>query len=135
MDRRVHTAIAIIVESVDQPRLVANITEAVHLSPSHLRRLFLRETGLTLSQYAKELRMAEACRLLRTTFLSVKEIAARSGAGDLSHFVRSFEKTHGLSPSRYRRHIADSIRTAPEMAETANESSFWPTQFTRPRER
>jgi AraC-like DNA-binding protein len=34
--------------------------------------------------------------------LSIKEIAAKVGCRDLSHFVRDFQQRFGLSPKRYR---------------------------------
>jgi AraC-like DNA-binding protein len=46
--------------------------------------------------------MREAEKLLRNTFLSVKEIGFLSGWTDLSHFVRGFKKQHGVTPSEFR---------------------------------
>lgn len=122
MDQRVRIVASLIEENLDRPWPATRLASVVGLSPTHLRRLFRRETGVSLSQYGRKLRMTEACRLLQETFLSVKQVAARAGAGDVSHFVRSFEKTYGMSPARYRRHVAVSNR--PEgvrMVELANE--------------
>jgi len=115
MDQRVRIVTGLIAENLDRPLPAEKLAQTVGISPTHLRRLFRQETGASLSQYSKQLRMTEACRLLQTTLLSVKQVAARAGAGDVSHFVRSFEKTYGLSPTRYRRQIAASAR--PEAAE------------------
>jgi AraC-like DNA-binding protein len=46
--------------------------------------------------------MREAALLLRTTFLSVKEIMNRVGISNESHFVHEFKKANGLAPSKYR---------------------------------
>ncbi|MGH9881794.1 MAG: helix-turn-helix domain-containing protein [Pyrinomonadaceae bacterium] len=59
------------------------------------------ETGLTLMQYLKLVRMQEAEHLLRTTFLSVKEIMNRVGINNESYFSREFMKAHGLAPGKY----------------------------------
>jgi len=115
MDQRVRIVTGLIAENLDRPLQAEKLAQTVGISPTHLRRLFRQETGASLSQYSKQLRMTEACRLLQTTLLSVKQVAAKAGAGDVSHFVRSFEKTYGLSPTRYRRQIAASVR--PEAAE------------------
>ena len=48
-------------------------------------------------------RMETAAELLRTTHLLVKEVAARVGIHDDSHFVRDFAKVYGLSPTTYRK--------------------------------
>jgi AraC-like DNA-binding protein len=72
------------------------------LSVSRLSHLFKGHTGRAPARYLKQFRMERARELLETTFLSVKEICARVGLNDVSHFVRDFEKAYGLSPSRYR---------------------------------
>ena len=72
------------------------------LSVSRLSHLFKGHTGHAPAQYLKQFRMERARELLETSFLSVKEICAQVGMGDVSHFVRDFEKIYGLSPSRYR---------------------------------
>jgi transcriptional regulator GlxA family with amidase domain len=55
-------------------------------------------------QFLKTVRLQAARDLLETTFLSVKEVMARAGYNDPSHFVRDFEKMFGESPYRYRQH-------------------------------
>ena len=105
MDQRVRIVTGLIEQNLDRPWPAEKLANSVGLSPTHLRRLFRQETGISLSQYGKQLRLTEARRLLQTTLLSVKQIAAKAGAGDVSHFIRSFEKTYGMSPARYRRHV------------------------------
>ena len=51
--------------------------------------------------------MKEAAVLLSTTFLSVKEIMARVGFSDESHFVRDFKKIYGMTPTEYRKSKAN----------------------------
>jgi AraC-like DNA-binding protein len=41
--------------------------------------------------------------MLRTTFLSVKQILKRVGLRSNSHFVHDFRKIHGVTPTAYRR--------------------------------
>lgn len=72
------------------------------LSVSRLSHLFKGHTGHAPARYLKQFRMERARELLETSFLSVKEICAQVGMGDVSHFVRDFEMIYGLSPSRYR---------------------------------
>ena len=78
------------------------LAREVNLSPSRLRHLFKRETGNTPAQHLKRLRMQKAECLLRTTFLSVKEIINRIGMTNSSHFVREFKKIYDAAPTRYR---------------------------------
>ena len=53
--------------------------------------------------------MQEARLLLRTTTLSIKQIARRSGISDEGYFARVFHQSDGLSPSAFRKlntHVA-----------------------------
>jgi len=77
------------------------VAEAVRLSPSRLRELFKDETGKSLTKYRRELQLERAKHLLETSFLSVKEVAATVGIGELSHFVRDFKQAYQLTPSEY----------------------------------
>lgn len=83
-----------------------DIAQSAPLSPGRLRPLFKAQTGMTPIRYLRRLRLQKAKRLLETSGLSVKEIAAQVGLSDVSHFVRDFEKACGLAPTAHRvRHL------------------------------
>jgi AraC-like DNA-binding protein len=60
------------------------------------------ETGVAPAKQIKVVRMQRAAELLGSTFLRIKEVADRVGAGDVSHFVRDFKLTFSVTPSDYR---------------------------------
>jgi transcriptional regulator GlxA family with amidase domain len=101
MDRRVRAVIAFMKGNLHRPLSPAQMAKLVHLSPSHLRQLFKSEIGTSLARYLRQQRMAQAQKLLETTFLSVKEVAANVGITEVSHFVRDFEKAYGVTPARH----------------------------------
>lgn len=72
-------------------------------SPSTLNRAFRRAVGLPPSAYHLRLRIRKAADMLRTTDMSVTEIAGRTGFDDANYFARVFRKTMGISPSVYRK--------------------------------
>jgi AraC family transcriptional regulator, arabinose operon regulatory protein len=102
VDPRVQRIFELIAEKVERPLALEELSHQVNLSVSRLRHLFKAETGITPSQYLKRRRLEKAGELAATTFLSVKEIMVRVGMRDESHFVRDFQRRHGLSPRRYR---------------------------------
>jgi AraC-like DNA-binding protein len=102
MDQRVQKAIRLMQEDLRRKFIPGEIAASVNLSLAHLRYLFKAATGMSPSQYLRSLRMQEGERLLRTTFLSVKEVMHRIGVSDESHFTRDFKKVYGLSPAQYR---------------------------------
>ena len=102
MDQRVQKAIRLMQENLSRNLIPGEIALAVNLSLAHLRYLFKAETGQSPAQYLRSLRMQEAGRLLKTTFLSVKEVMHRIGVRDESHFTRDFKKVYGMTPAQYR---------------------------------
>jgi transcriptional regulator GlxA family with amidase domain len=102
MDQRVQKVLRLMEEDLSRRLTPAEIARAVNLSPAHLRYLFKAETGMSVMQYQKRLRLEEARRLLENTFLSGKEIMNRIGITDESHFVRDFKQSYGMTPAQYR---------------------------------
>lgn len=82
---------------------VAQILEQVPLSRRPLERRFLQAFGRTMLTEIHARRLAEACRLLRTSDLPVAAIARRSGFRDPKRFTKVFTATLGRPPATYRR--------------------------------
>ncbi len=102
LDPRVWRVEAFVRSNIQRSLRLEDMTALVGLSVSRLCHLFKSQTGVAPSRFLKVLRMRKAKELLETTTLSVKEITARVGINDVSHFVRDFETIYGLSPARYR---------------------------------
>jgi transcriptional regulator GlxA family with amidase domain len=105
MDFRVKHAIDLISKDLTRPLVLEDVARAVNLSTPHLRSLFSAETGMTPARYLKSLRMQKAEELLRTTFLSVKQVMFQVGIDEKSHFARVFRQAYGQSPAEYRRRV------------------------------
>jgi AraC family transcriptional regulator len=54
----------------------------------------------------RERRLERAEFLLRTTFLTIKEVLSEAGVSSMSHFVTYFKKRYGMTPTAYRKHLA-----------------------------
>jgi AraC-like DNA-binding protein len=81
---------------------IGDLAAALHLSPSHLQRLFKRETGSRMGEWLIELRLQRAAYLLANSYLSVKEVARSAGYEHVSSFIRAFERRYVLTPSQFR---------------------------------
>ena len=106
MDSRARQLAHYLVTNSAKPLRLLDVSRALNVSESHLARIFRRETGMSPQQYVKVVRLDNSRKLLETTFLLVKEVMARVGFNDPSHFVRDFERAFGESPRRYREHHA-----------------------------
>ena len=103
MDQRILTVIALMKTDPRRALPLSKLAESVNLSPTRLCYLFKAETGTPPGRYLRTLRMQDATTLLVDTFLSVKEIIARVGFTDESHFVRDFKRIYGVTPTEYRK--------------------------------
>ena len=80
-----------------------DVASSVSLSPAYLTTIVRRKTGRTVQEWIAERRMAQARRLLVESDLTVEEVARRVGYADPVYFARSFRRTHGTTPLRWRR--------------------------------
>jgi transcriptional regulator GlxA family with amidase domain len=100
MDPRVAAALSLI---QTQPQTTTEaLAVSVNLFPSRLRHVFRAEMSTSLCRYVREWRLVHAEELLRTTFLSIKQVSAGCGFRDPNHFRREFRRRFGLAPTAYR---------------------------------
>jgi transcriptional regulator GlxA family with amidase domain len=82
---------------------VAGAVVAAGLPERTLKRRFKAATGVSIIEYAQNLRIEEAKRLLESSPLPVDEIAQCAGYDNAAFFRRLFKRTTGLKPGDYRR--------------------------------
>ena len=82
--------------------LLKEFGEQFHLSEKYISRYFKEHFHITISQYVTYLRLDHAKQLLQDTDIPVTEVAMQSGYQNVSYFIRSFKKTYGMSPLKYR---------------------------------
>lgn len=82
---------------------IADVAAECGLSSSYFAKAFKRATGAPPHAWLSMRRIANAKRLLTDTSLALSEIALATGFVDQSHFTRTFAKTEGSSPGRWRR--------------------------------
>ena len=82
---------------------LAGLAEDFHYSAEYASRLIKRSTGQTFIQLLTSIRLENAKQLLRDTTLSVTDIALQVGYDSSEHFIRTFRKHTGMTPSEYRR--------------------------------
>lgn len=93
----------VIAHYTDPALSLTSISVASGLSASYVSRLFKEETGCTFVSYVHNLRIQNAKRILESTELLVKDIAAECGFVDQTNFIRCFKLSEGITPSEYRK--------------------------------
>ncbi|MBS1368719.1 MAG: helix-turn-helix transcriptional regulator [Lentisphaeria bacterium] len=84
---------------------VEEIARRHGVSKSHLYAVFEKMLGCHPAEYIRQLRLRQACRLLKSGHWLLSEVAAESGFSSLSVFSRSFRRMTGTSPSEYLRGV------------------------------
>lgn len=94
-----------IIKNISNPGFnLSETLKSIPLNRDYLRRLFLKETGLTPVGYLIEKRMDHAKQLLAFKTLSgltVAEISYQSGYQDICYFSKTFKKNTGFSPIQW----------------------------------
>ncbi len=102
MDKRILFLKKNIVSNLKENDPIETLAKMINVSPVYLRQLFKAETGCTLIQYKRDIRIEKAKQLLDETFLSIKEIAFSVGIPNTSKFCQHFKKKFGVSTAEYR---------------------------------
>lgn len=98
----INQAVELINRRVGEEPSVTELARMVGLSEYHFIRVFRQLMGVTPGQYIIISRMNHAKYLLKTTALSVGEIAAMAGYSSESMFTAAFRRTQGMTPTQYR---------------------------------
>ncbi|MFA6292757.1 MAG: helix-turn-helix transcriptional regulator, partial [Victivallales bacterium] len=97
----------IVAGSMTDPSLnVKKIAELIKCSPDYLSHAFHLETGMKLTEYINQQRTEMAKELIKSSLLSVKEIAWACGYSDPGYLTRVFRRRVGVSPRSYRKKVA-----------------------------
>jgi AraC family transcriptional regulator of adaptative response/methylated-DNA-[protein]-cysteine methyltransferase len=97
----IERAIALL-RTTDEALSLSDLAEAVGYSPSHLQRIFTRDTGLSPASYARALR-EERARSALSASGSVTEAIYEAGFESPSRFYDSMEGKLGMKPSAWAR--------------------------------
>jgi AraC family transcriptional regulator len=84
---------------------IEDVAAAVHVSSSHLRRLFITVRGQGPRAVLANAQVDVAMRLLAESDLKIESVAAESGFTSARDFSRVFSARKGCSPSEWRRKV------------------------------
>ena len=87
-----------------------DLSALCHLSPSHFRRLFREQIGTSPLAFLHQTRILKSCTLLRSSSLSITEIAGKVGYNSLSSYNRHFASAMGCTPRSWRKTAENSPR-------------------------
>ena len=87
-----------------EPELTcAKVAEAVHYSESQAGRLLEEAFGMSFGELLREIRIRNACGLLKNTDLPIESVALASGYTSRAGFYSAFTTDRGITPKEYRK--------------------------------
>jgi AraC-like DNA-binding protein len=98
---RVEQVIFLLKQNLADPPSLEELGKKIGCSHFYLSRIFSAQTGQTITQCLRQLRMDRAAELLRARELNVTEVAMEIGYSSLSHFSAAFHETFGCCPGLY----------------------------------
>ncbi len=105
----------------DDPKL-SQIAAELHVSVSHLRRLFRLQFGKSPKAVLNRVRLEVATALMTNSAEPLKTIAAQAGFQSLADFARVFKRHFGHPPNHWRRN------TNQPLAALAKKVDGWETK-------
>jgi AraC-like DNA-binding protein len=81
---------------------IQTLSALLHISHSHLCKIFKNETGLTMIAYLNNVRFKHARILASQQTLSVKEICFAVGFSDEANFMKEFKKRYQSTVKNYK---------------------------------
>ena len=81
---------------------IEEIAKSMYLHPAYFSQVIKEELGLTALKYLNLYRMNKASQLLKTTELSVEQIASAVGYQNRHSFTRAFKNRFQISPTQYK---------------------------------
>lgn len=85
-----------------------DISEAVYLDISYIRKVFSRYKDYTIQEYITSVRMKAAKEKLEQQVYTIGEIAEKCGYLDSGYFSKCFRKYYHVSPRQYISQLQDS---------------------------
>lgn len=82
---------------------LSKIAEKFHYTPEYTSKLIKDTTGLNFKQIIQKVRIERAEFLLLDTNLTIMNIGLQVGYDNTEHFIRTFKKVNGMTPTTFRK--------------------------------
>ena len=99
----VSSAVKYIEDNYNMKLLVDDVSAKAFLGTDYFRKIFKKATGNSITAFQQKLRIDEACRLLSTSDMPIKDICQSVGYKDMTAFYQIFKKVTGKTPNEYRK--------------------------------
>lgn len=94
----------LLAENWDSKMTLSEIAQILQIHPITISKNFKKYFGSTLGEYIRKLRIENSIKLIKSSNLSLSQIAFECGFADQSHFIRLFKSHTGFLPKDFRKY-------------------------------
>jgi len=99
-----------VAERLHEDLSLQRMADYVYMHPTHLSKIYKKETGEGISEYLTRLRMERAAQLLGSSDVKIYEIGCMTGYMNANYFIKVFRRQFGLTPQEYRERLRRDLR-------------------------
>lgn len=103
LPKKLHAALKLMIENLEQPLSIAELSDAVGITVRSLERGFKQQMGISPGRHYRKLRLEKAKQLLWHTNMSILEISLLTGFPSSSYLSRIYRQEFGILPSDERK--------------------------------
>lgn len=104
---KIERALSWYAEHLSSAPSVKEVADAIHISPSHLRRLFWQGRRTSPKAQFQRIRLEKAKELMSRSTFTLEEIARVCGYASASHLCREHKAAHNFTPTTWRKKLID----------------------------
>jgi len=97
--------LSLLLKIVTQPEIslsLSDVAKEMHMNPTYISNQFKTLFGQSPIMLHREIKIAKAKSMLKTSGMNISEISGSLGYNDVQTFTRQFKNYVGISPSQYR---------------------------------
>jgi AraC family transcriptional regulator len=102
---KVESALSWYAEHLARCPSVKEVADAIHVSPSHLRRLFVQVRNTSPKTLFQRIRLEKAKELMSRSALTLDDVARHCGFASASHLCREYKAFHHFTPTHWRKRL------------------------------
>ncbi|MCB0396018.1 MAG: helix-turn-helix domain-containing protein [Flavobacteriales bacterium] len=100
-NKRMKDTLAYMFNHYQEDIKLEDVAAVANMSTTAFCRYFKQRTRKTFSSFLNEIRIANACKMLTSSSMSISQICYQSGFNNVANFNRQFKRINNLTPSEY----------------------------------
>lgn len=99
----IETLRALLNDRWNEQLTLEELSASAGVHPVTVSKCFPKYFSCTLGEYMRKLKVEQSLRLMKSSPLSLTDVAHECGFSDQSHFTRTFKRLTGLLPRQYKK--------------------------------